>query len=305
MTQAFSPAPPSSRPSRRPLWGVAALVAVLLLPFVAKPFHVDDPMYLWAARQIVAHPLDPYGVTVNWDGRSQPMPRVMQNPPGVCYYLAAASAVVGWGEVGLHAAMLPVGVLAVVGTYLLAVELGCGRPATAALLLVACPGFFVSATTLMCEVPMLCLWVWAVLLWVRGSAAVGRRRWLLLLASGATLTAAVLFKYPAVNLIPLLVGHAFIRPAPRAARVAQAVALLVPVGLLIGYDRLTAARYGYGLLTDAILYSRAATAANPVPLLGRTLDAPVLRRRRRFGRDSRGDDDATAMPGGARRWPPC
>ena len=262
----------AGRRSRRSLLTVGAIALLVLLPFLGKAFHVDDPLFLWAARQVTAHPLDPYGLDGNWDGHTQRFFEFMQNPPGVAYYLAVAAGVVGWGEVGLHAAMVPVGVAAVVGTYLLAAEF-CRRPAVAALLLVACPGFLVSATTLMSETPLLCLWVWAVLLWVRGSAADRPgRAWPYLLGAGALAAAATLAKYPGINLLPLLVAYAVLCPARRASRPAQVVALLLPVVILVGYDRATAGLYGYGLLSDAILYSRSATAHNPVPLAGRLLD---------------------------------
>jgi hypothetical protein len=39
-------------------------VVVLLAPFLAKPFNMDDPLFIWAARQIQAHPLNPYGFPV-------------------------------------------------------------------------------------------------------------------------------------------------------------------------------------------------------------------------------------------------
>ncbi len=260
--------------TRRDLTIVVSATLLALLPFVAKPLHVDDPMYVWAARQIAAHPLDPYGFRANWDGRSDPMVRVMQNPPLVPYYQAAAASVLGWSEVGLHLAAMPVAVLAVVGTYLLAGRF-CRRPVAAALVLVAAPGFLVPATTLMCEAPLLCLWVWAVYLWVRGSAATtGGAAWAWLLAAGTVAAAAPLAKYPGVNLIPLLAAHAVICPAGRRGnRWPQAVAVLLPVVVLLAYDRATAARYGYGLVGDAFGFSRSANGQNPVPAALRAVDA--------------------------------
>ena len=244
----------------------------MLLPFVAKPFHLDDPMYVWVARHIVAHPLDPYGFDVNWLGHVEPMATAMQNPPLVPYYLAAASRVVGFGEVGLHVAMLPWAVLAAVGAYELARSFGCRRPLAAAGLTVATPAFVVSATTVMCELPLLALWTWAVVAWVRSSAGVGRRAWAGLLAAGGLTAAATMAKYPGVNLVPLLLAHAVHCPAPRRTRAAQAVALLIPVVALVGYDRYTAARYGVGLIGGAVRYTHSAAAASPVGPGGRLLD---------------------------------
>src|SRR5438045_3749234 len=97
-----APAPPHAPPTtRRPQLLLALLTVALLLPFLNKPVHLDDPMYIWAAQRIVHHPLDFFGFTVNWYGVPRPMAHEMQNPPGVCYYLAATSLLLGWSEVAM------------------------------------------------------------------------------------------------------------------------------------------------------------------------------------------------------------
>jgi 4-amino-4-deoxy-L-arabinose transferase-like glycosyltransferase len=113
--------------------GTVVLVFVgCLLPFAAKPFHIDDPMYVWAAQHIAAHPWDFYGFVVNWDGTVTPMATVMKNPPFVSYYLAAVAQFVGWSEVALHAALFLPAVGVVLGTYSLSRQLT-GRPGEATL----------------------------------------------------------------------------------------------------------------------------------------------------------------------------
>lgn len=44
-------------------WLVVLAVAALTLPFLARPFHVDDEVYLRGAEQILQTPLDPLGGT--------------------------------------------------------------------------------------------------------------------------------------------------------------------------------------------------------------------------------------------------
>ncbi len=271
---------PSTVPDRRPapirpahLLAVAAVCVLLLVPFLGKPLHIDDPLFVWSARQIAAHPLDPYGFAGNWGGRQQPFYEFMQNPPGWAYYLAAAARLVGWGEAGLHAAVVPVSVAAAVGTYLLAAEF-CRRPLAAALLVVVSPAFLVSATTLMCDVPLLALWVWSVLLWVRGSAAADdRRAGGLLAGAGGLAGAAVLVKYPGIDLVPLLAAHAVLLPAARRrTRLTQAAVLLIPVAALLAWDRVSVARYGVNLFGDAIGLSRRASVRQGLPAVTRALN---------------------------------
>src|SRR3954469_816736 len=79
---------------------------LLLVPFLSKPLHVDDPMYLWTAQQIQSRPFDPYGFAVNWQATMTPMASEMQNPPLICYYLATVTSLLGSSEAALHLAML-------------------------------------------------------------------------------------------------------------------------------------------------------------------------------------------------------
>ncbi len=264
---------PAVPASRRDLLVVAIGCAALLAPFLARPLNIDDPCYVWAARHIAAHPLDPYGFTGNWLGTTQPFVQFMQNPPGVCYYMAAAGLLLGWSDVALHAALLPVGVLAAVGTYLLAARF-CRSPLAATSLMVVTPAFLVSATTLMCDVPMACLWVWSVLLWVRGSAADRTPHAISLFAGSSVLAAAaVLTKYPGIDLVPLLAAHAFLCPARRgSARITQAVVLLFPIAGLLAWDHFTSHRYGIGMVRDAAAYARTAKASDMLPPIPRALN---------------------------------
>src|SRR5579871_2243037 len=122
----------SQRAAGHPRTALALFTLLALGPFLTKPFHLDDPLFIWAARQIQAHPFDPYGFDVNWYGVTQPMWSVTQNPPGASYYLAVAGAILGWSEPALHAAMLLPAMAVILGTWRLAGRL-CGHPLLAAL----------------------------------------------------------------------------------------------------------------------------------------------------------------------------
>src|SRR5689334_6086976 len=41
------------------------LPLALLVPFMNKAYHIDDPLYLWSAKQILKNPFDYYGAIVN------------------------------------------------------------------------------------------------------------------------------------------------------------------------------------------------------------------------------------------------
>lgn len=243
---------------------VAAGTLALLAPFLTKAVHMDDPLFLWTARQILDRPLDFYGFAVNWYGVEEPMAVVMKNPPLAAYYLAAVAAVAGWREAPLHAAMLGPAVAAALGTYALAARFT-RRPLLATLLGVASPVFVVSGTTLMGDMAMLACFVWAVALWVRGLDE-ARAAWLGVAAGLAT--AAGLSKYFGVSLVPLLVAYTLVRTRRLDPRLLW---LGLPAIAMAGYHAATAAMYGQGLLLDAAGYAVLTRAGSRLGLAGQTV----------------------------------
>jgi 4-amino-4-deoxy-L-arabinose transferase-like glycosyltransferase len=235
---------------------------VFYLPFLTKALHIDDPLFVWTAEHLRRHPLDFYGFDVNWSGVVRPMSQITKNPPLACYYLALAGSILGWSEPALHLAMLLPALGAIAGTYILARDL-CARPAEAALVAAFTPAFFVSSTTLMCDVPMLCAFVWAIVLWRRGIRS-GRQR--PLAASSLLISLAALLKYFGIALVPLLFAYAFFRQKRVGAWAAW---LLFPLAVLGGYQWLTGNLYGRGLASDAASYtwSRSGLALGPGKIL--------------------------------------
>lgn len=232
----------------RPRLALTLTVLAALGPFVTKPFNIDDPLFLWAARQIQAHPANPYGFEVNWYGTLSPMWEVTKNPPLACYYLVTAAAILGWSEPALHCAFLLPAVLAVLGTYRLARHF-CNQPTLAACATLFTPVFLVSSTTLMCDTMLLAFWVWAVVLWVEGMERNDSWR----LAGSAVLIAlAALTKYFGVCLIPLLAAYSLVGQR-RIGR--WAGCFLIPIAALAAYQWATQALYGRGLLSDAWDYA--------------------------------------------------
>ena len=219
-----------------------------LAPFAGKPFHIDDPLFLWTAKQIQSHPLDFYGFNVNWYGTEMPMAEVNNNPPLAAYYIALATAVFGWTEIALHLAFLLPACLAAWGTYELARHF-CARPLLAALAGTLTPVFLISSTTVMCDVPMLAFWVWALAFWVRGVQEGNLPQLLLggLLAGGCVLT-----KFSGMMLIPLLLFCALAK-WQRMGR--SVLALLIPILFIAGYEWWTHAQYGRGLFLFATSFA--------------------------------------------------
>jgi 4-amino-4-deoxy-L-arabinose transferase-like glycosyltransferase len=253
-----APTPPSGREwlnkisgwfVLHPYWTLSLVVLAALAPFLAKPFNIDDPLFIWTAQQIHAHPADPYGFKVNWYGTAEPMWWVTQNPPLASYYLALAAGVLGWSEFALHCAFLLPAVAAILGTHRLARHL-CQSPMLAALATLFTPVFLVSSTTVMCDVMMLAFWVWAAAFWLEGLA---ENRSGKLYAAGGLIALAALTKYFGACLIPLLAASSVMGKC----RFRQwAVPLLIPLAALCAYQWVTRALYGHALLSEATDYAK-------------------------------------------------
>ncbi len=230
-----------------PYWALTLAVLAALGPFLTKPFNVDDPLFIWTAHQIQAHPGNPYGFNVNWYGTMEPMWYVTRNPPLACYYLALAAGIFGWGETALHFTFLLPAVAAIIGAYQLARRF-CNHPILAALVTLFTPVFLISSTTVMCDVPMLAFWVWAVVLWVDGTK---RNDFGRLAGAGLLIALAVLTKYFGLCLVPLLAAYSLMNQR-RLGR--WTVYLLIPLAALGVYQLATWMLYGHELISLSASY---------------------------------------------------
>ena len=168
---------------------LAVATLACLLPFSGKPFHMDDPLFVWTAQQIAQHPLDPYGFHAVWYVTDMPMSAITKNPPLSSYYAALVGLVAGWSERALHLGFFIPALAVVLGTYRLAGRFTTSPLIAAAATLVA-PGFLVSATGVMCDVLMLAFWIWAVIFWLEGMDSA---KPLFFATAGGTLLSAIVF----------------------------------------------------------------------------------------------------------------
>ncbi|MGA9543998.1 MAG: glycosyltransferase family 39 protein [Candidatus Sulfotelmatobacter sp.] len=241
-------APPidSLRKNHRHVHYTLLTLAVLacLVPFSGKPFNIDDTLFVYEARQIAQHPLDPFGFKVNWYLDAIPMAYETRNPPLASYYSAAAAVFVGWSERSLHLAFLLPALATIWGTYRLAQRLT-NSPLLAAMATLLTPGFLVSANSVMCDTMALALWLWAMIFWVEGCAPQKARY---LAISALLITLCALTKYFGIALIPLLAVYSLARQRRLGS---WAWYLLVPILVLTGYQHWTKAVYGLRMITFA------------------------------------------------------
>jgi 4-amino-4-deoxy-L-arabinose transferase-like glycosyltransferase len=209
--------------------------------YLWKAYNMDDPLVVWTAQRIAAHPADFYGFDVNWYGYSAPVAKIDMNPPGAAYYVAAFGALFGWREPALHVAVALIAAAFVLGVYRLARQMG-GNPLLAAGVALVSPGVLVSMGTVMTDLLMTALWVWALVLWLRG---LEDERPAANILSAFLIGLAVLTKYFAFSLVPLLLAYTFLSGRRRWVR---AVWLTIPAVFLVLFDWYTQRLYGMGLI---------------------------------------------------------
>lgn len=230
-----------------PLMILTLVSFACLAPFANKAFHIDDPLYLWSARQIQSDPFDFYGLKVNWGGML-PMSVIQKNPPLTSYYIALIAFLFGWREIAVHLAFLIPALSAVIGIYCLSKEL-CRYPLAASLACIVAPVFILSSTTVMSDIMMLSFWVWAIYFWRQG---IRNDNLTVLFFAALIIAACSLTKYFGIALIPLLLTYSMVEKRGIGL---WAFFMLIPVIIIGIYLWIAYILYGSDLLGGAASYA--------------------------------------------------
>lgn len=203
----MSAAPDSGR-ERALLFGLQLL---LLVPFFDRPLHIDDALWFQIARHIRLDPWQPLDFIYNWTGLLASVHGEMKNPPGVAYYLAWLASWSGESVRAMHMGMSLFAILASQSVYSLARRVTQAPLYTAALFAV-CPAFWVCATSLMVDVPVVALMLLALLGLVRSGEAQASSRNAAAGAfascgAGLAAGASILSKYFALSILALFAAH--------------------------------------------------------------------------------------------------
>ena len=214
---------------------IAALLALIRLPFLWTPVQGDDPYYLFGAERALIDPLHPSHARYLFQGREVDM-RGHPHPPGNAWYLGAVLALAGdVSELPFHAAYLPWSVLAAAAAYALARRFT-SRPVWAALLFLATPAFVINGNSLESDMPFVACWLAGFALFVK-AVDTGRAAWLA--GAAAALAASAMIAYQALAAVPILLFYQWQR---RRGWLAAWGAALIPaftIGAYQAFERLS------------------------------------------------------------------
>jgi 4-amino-4-deoxy-L-arabinose transferase-like glycosyltransferase len=141
------------------------------LPFVNQPYHMDDGVYLLVARNVQHNPWFPQDFPFFFEGLyASDLASGEHAWPLTSYFAALISLVGGYKEAWLHLGFLLFPVSLAWGMYSLSADLT-RHPALATVTLLMLPVIAVSSHTLMTDIPLLALWLTAVVLFRRGLAS--------------------------------------------------------------------------------------------------------------------------------------
>jgi len=202
------------------------IVVLSLLPFSNKPFHIDDTVFIYSARNILTNPLKPYDFNMSWSGSVNYCWAVNKNPPLWPYLLAVSIKFFSEEKIPLHMAYLIFPVISILAMYALARKFVKDRFLPTLFLLVS-PAFFVSSTNLMGDLPQLAFYLSSLALYIKGF---DEDRPIYFALAGLLAGCAILSKYAAVTILIIFFFYNFVFQNDYRR---SWTAFLIPVSMLL------------------------------------------------------------------------
>jgi hypothetical protein len=224
---------------------VVLAALVLTLANAPKPLVVDDAAYVAFARQIAAHPADPYGFEIYWGQDPQPAFDVLA-PPLLPYWIAGSMALLGDEPLRWKLALLPFALAFAASLRRLIARFAPGLETPLLWMAVLSPSVL-PFLNLMLDVPAASLALLALALFL---AACDRASPALAAAAGLVAGLAMQTKYTGATAVAAMLAYGALGARLRLALAAAAVA----AGVFWGWEGLVALRYGQSHLVQGVLH---------------------------------------------------
>ena len=206
-----------------------ALIVIITVPFLNKALHIDDPLFVYEAEQILKDPLHPYDFKINWLGLNLDAVYSIPNPPLVSYGFAMTKLLFGNSEAALHGFLIIFILLAVYSTYFISTRFT-SNPLPATLFMIVSPAFVVHSSTLMVDFPAMALALTATAFFIYG---LDHNHSVAKILGGIFLGAACLTKYWTVIYFFILLFYALQRNQFRESIVPLGIGTLLSGGWML------------------------------------------------------------------------
>lgn len=214
-------------PAAKGILLVIAFTLMVTVPFIGRPFHMDDASFIELARARQSEPLETVLKDYTFFGQQNEY-FLDTHPPLIPSYVALLIKVAGESETVMHLAFLIFPLIAATSMYYLARKYT-RNALLAALLLIATPGAMVMSHGIMTDMPGLSLWLAAVTLYIYG---LDRKSLWLMALSGFAITAGVFISYQVLSVIPLLFAYALVR---RRISILAILPFVLPLSSFVSY----------------------------------------------------------------------
>ncbi|MBI3027862.1 glycosyltransferase family 39 protein [Candidatus Woesearchaeota archaeon] len=201
---------------------ITLLSIILSLPFISKPYHVDDTPFMYVAEQITKDPLRPYSFNFEWSSQSGQASHI-DDTPLVSYYAALIFVLFGKSEITVHLSFIIFKILAGISFYFLAKKFLINA-LIPTLIMVSTPTYLVMSHNIMPDVPMISMFLLATALFIYGTDKSNHK---LMFLGGFAAGLAYLTKPNAIVIIPLLALYAILKKKPR-----YTAYTLVPIAMI-------------------------------------------------------------------------
>jgi 4-amino-4-deoxy-L-arabinose transferase-like glycosyltransferase len=141
---------------------LAVTALLLYIPFSSKPFHIDSPVTVYIAEQILVNPLNPpageYGPLL-WPWNHTELTeksafRATPHPPLISYWAAVVIRIFGADELIVNWSFFPFYLGTILFFYLLCGLFGIRSACTVSLLFAVSPALYINAQNVMYDVPL-------------------------------------------------------------------------------------------------------------------------------------------------------
>ncbi len=232
------------------------LFLVFFLPFVNKPFHIDDGNFISMSKAIGFNPLHIKKIGIyfmgNYDKDFSPLSST--HPVFIPYFIKLIGSIFGIREIPLHIAFFIFTLIAFWSFYAFISSIESSAelrvdwrfPVFVSLLLVSNPAYLANAHDIMTDVPLLAFWLLTIVLFIKG---VDYDNKIYLLLSSVFLVFSILIAYQSLFLIPILASYLIINRKPGLCNIAS---LTGPFIIFAAFILFVSIFYNISALSSAI-----------------------------------------------------